>query len=152
MQRKPSKRYWRAFEALVGDVTPEQLELAAAPRRQASVSEAEPNEDWEQIKAATWLDKNHILFFHVPNGGRRHKLEGIKFKRMGVKAGVPDIVIPIPTKSHHGLYIELKRSSGGVLSEAQRYWLAELKNRGYDTFVAKGADELIKYVKNYLGV
>ena len=78
-------------------------------------------------------------------------LEAIKLKRMGVKAGIPDLCIPIARKGHHGLYIELKRRSGGVVSDTQQYWLEELKRQGYDVFIAKGADELIDYVKNYLG-
>jgi hypothetical protein len=111
----------------------------------------ETPEAYEQVVAATWLEKNNILFYHIPNGGRRNMLEAVKFKRMGVKAGVPDLCIPLARKGYHGLYIELKRVSGGSVSEAQRYWLEELQRQGYDVFVAKGADELIKYVKNYIG-
>jgi hypothetical protein len=109
-----------------------------------------PKEDHEQIVAATWLDKNNIPFYHIPNGGRRNLIEAMKFKRMGVKAGIPDICIPVARSGHHGLYIELKRKEKGVISENQQYWLDELKRQGYDVFVAQGAEALIQYVKNYL--
>jgi len=110
-----------------------------------------PREDYEQIVAATWLEKNKILFYHIPNGGKRSLTEAIKFKRMGVKSGIPDICIPLARKGHHGLYIELKRVSGGTVSESQRFWMARLSEQGYDVFIAHGAQELINYVKNYLG-
>jgi VRR-NUC domain-containing protein len=109
-------------------------------------------EDQEQIIVATWLTKNNIPFYHIPNGGRRNMLEAIKFKRMGVKAGIPDICVPVARSGYHGLYGELKRVSGGVVSEAQEYWLAELKRQGYYVFVGNGADEFIQHVKKYMEV
>ena len=35
------------------------------------------------------------LIYHVPNGGHRHKLVASKLKEQGVKAGVPDLVLPM---------------------------------------------------------
>lgn len=32
-----------------------------------------------------------LLYWHVPNGGRRHPAEARKFKDMGVRPGVPDL-------------------------------------------------------------
>ena len=96
-----------------------------------------------------WLTKNKIPFYHIPNGGKRSMLEAIKFKRLGVKAGIPDICIPVARSPYHGLYIELKRRFGGVVSEAQAYWLEELRLQGYYVCVAKGADEAIKIVQYY---
>ena len=144
-----SRRYNRAVAALYGNQC-ELNGLKPLSKRERRLSE--PLESHEQMIAATWLTKNGILFYHIPNGGYRRKEEGAKFKAMGVKAGVPDICIPIPRKSHHGLYIELKRVSGGVLSDAQKFWMAQLIMQGYDCYEAKGAEDLINYVKNYLGV
>ncbi len=45
---------------------------------------------------------------HVPNGGKRDKATAMALKRQGVKAGVPDIVLPAAREGYHGLYIELK--------------------------------------------
>ena len=110
-----------------------------------------PREDYEQIVLATWLTKNDVLFYHVPNGGLRSIQEGIKFKRMGVKPGVPDICITVARNGYHGLYVELKRVKGGTVSPYQMYWLTALRENGYDTYIAHGADEAIEYIKNYLG-
>lgn len=109
-----------------------------------------PTEDQEQIKLATWLDKNNILYFAIPNGGRRSLLEGIKFKRSGVKAGVPDLCIPIPTKRYHGLWIELKRIKGGALSKEQQRWLNDLREKGYCAEVSKGFEAAKDLVLDYL--
>ena len=156
---KPSKKYLRAWNDLYADRASTAdstgqltLPIPKAHKNRAITHERGRTEEAEQIIAATWLTKNGILFYHTPNGGKRTLSEGVKFKRLGVKAGIPDICIPLPRKPYHGLYIELKRESGGKLSEAQKYWLAELKNQGYDVFVANGAKELINHVKIYLGV
>ena len=156
MRSRPSKRYMRALGALYGtNDQSEQLDLgierSSSHGQKKAVKRDVPLEVQEQIAAAVWMTNQNIIFYHVPNGGYRDYREAAKFKRMGVKPGVPDICIPIARKGFHGLYIELKRVSGGSLSETQRFWLEELKKQGYDVFIAKGANELINYVKNYLG-
>jgi hypothetical protein len=109
-----------------------------------------PKEDHEQIVAATWLRKNNIPFYHIPNGGKRHMLEAIKLKRMGVSPGVPDICILKARKGYHGLYIEVKRVEGGTLSDNQKFWRDILLSEGYAWFEAKGGQDVINIVKNYL--
>lgn len=76
--------------------------------------------------------------------------EGVKLKRCGVQSGIPDLAIPLPTKSHHGLYIELKRISGGKVSENQKKWLAYLNSVGYHAAVACGFDEAKAITTSYL--
>lgn len=51
-----------------------------------------------------------LLFFHVPNGGGRSKVEGAILKAMGVKPGVPDLVIIRPNLPP--AFIELKAGNG----------------------------------------
>lgn len=116
----------------------------------ASKPTAVLTEDDEQIALVNWLDKHNIPFYHIPNGGRRTLLQGLKFKRLGVKAGVPDICIVVANKTHHGLYIELKRREGGRLSDAQRHWLTLLNKQGYQAIMCEGADEAVAAVTKYL--
>ena len=60
------------------------------------------SEDTEQIAVITWAQWNMQrypeleLLHHVPNGGSRNKAEAVKLKQMGVKAGVPDLHLPVP--------------------------------------------------------
>ena len=52
-------------------------------------------EDSLQIAVIDYLRYQfpHVLAFHCPNGGSRNAIEGAKLKRMGVLAGVSDILI-----------------------------------------------------------
>jgi hypothetical protein len=71
---------------------------------------------------------------------------------MGVSAGFPDIFIPICSGNFHGLFIEMKRQKGGILSTSQIEWINYLKAQGYYADVAKGCDEAIAIVDRYLSL
>lgn len=116
------------------------------------ISSTIPSEDQEQIKLATWLTKQGIKFYAIPNGGLRRLSEAVKFKRTGVQSGVPDICVPLPSGSYHGLYIELKRAKGGKLSDNQVYWLSFLREKGYYAECAHGFDEAREIVTHYLSL
>lgn len=107
-------------------------------------------EDQEQTALFKWLDAKGILAFAIPNGGHRDLVTATIMKRTGTKRGVPDIFIPIPTKRAHGLFIEMKRKDGGVVSKHQQEWIEKLIDNGYDAVVCKGADEAIKTIELYL--
>jgi hypothetical protein len=111
-----------------------------------------PTEDQEQAKLCTWMTRTGIIFFAIPNGGQRNLVEAVKFKRCGVQPGVPDLCIPIPSGSYHGLFLELKRTQGGKVSDAQLYWLRFLRSQGYFADVAYGAEDGIKIVSEYLAL
>ena len=109
-----------------------------------------PTEQQEQFVLAHWLRLNKIPHHHSPNGGYRNPIEAAKFKRLGTSAGWPDLIIPKARKGYHGLLLELKRLKGGVLSEAQAYWRDLLISEGYAWHEARGAEEAIKIIENYL--
>lgn len=98
-------------------------------------------EDDEQADLCEWLDSHGIAYFAVPNGGARHIATAVRLKRLGVKRGVPDIIVPTMR-----IAIELKRKSGGHLSEDQKVWLALLEMAGWKVCVAKGAGEAISFL------
>lgn len=89
-----------------------------------------PTEAQEQVTLFSWAAVQAIpelaLLYHIPNGGSRHKAEAARLRAEGVRAGVPDLCLPVPRGGFHGLYIELKRLRGGRLSEQQRAWLDAL--------------------------
>lgn len=109
-----------------------------------------PTEQQEQFVLVHWLKKNNIPHHHSPNGGRRDPIEAAKFKRLGTSAGFPDIFVPLQRKGRGGLFLELKRASGGVLSEAQTIWRDLLILEGYAWYEAKGFEEAKKIVQEYL--
>lgn len=48
----------------------------------------------------------------LPEWGSRNKAEAVKLKQMGVKAGIPDLCLPVPMGMYNGLYIEMKYDTG----------------------------------------
>jgi len=149
------KTEWKLYGALYGDEpVPSQGEINAALKRRnhtlASSLGDQESEAHAQAKLVAYLRKNSILFYHVPNGGYREKKEAWALKGQGVQPGVPDIVIPIPRKPYHGLYIELKREKGGVISVAQQWWLKQLQIQGYAAGVVRGYQNAVNLVLAYL--
>lgn len=109
----------------------------------------------EQVAIFEWADWNKYrvpeleLLYHVPNGGKRDIKTAIKLKQEGVKAGVPDIVLPVSRGGYHGLYIELKVGKNKPTKE-QKEWLESLKQEGYYTTWCIGSQEAIKVIEEYL--
>ena len=56
------------------------------------------------------------------------------------KVGVSDIVIPFPTVSHHGLYLELKRDKHAVVTKGQENWRTLMRRLDYRAEIAIGFD------------
>ena len=46
------------------------------------------------------------LLHHIPNGGKRDARTAANLKKEGVKAGVPDMCLPVARGQYHGLYKE----------------------------------------------
>lgn len=69
-------------------------------------------ETTEQITLFNWAENNkHILpclslMYHIPNEGKR--TNGAVLKAMGLKSGVPDVCLPVPSHNFNGLYLEMK--------------------------------------------
>lgn len=99
--------------------------------------------EW-QYPALRWLH-------HIPNGGSRHPAEAVTLKRMGVKAGVPDLCLPFSSHGYHGLYIEMKSEKGRVTA-LQKEWLEGLSKNGYKTVVCFSAESAISELESYLQV
>lgn len=96
-----------------------------------------------------WLNIKNILAYHTPNGGYRNAIEGAKLKRLGVSPGVPDVCIPVPNSNYHGLYIEMKKRNGGIVSDNQKTWIERLNRNGYKAVVCRGFEEAQDLIINY---
>lgn len=113
------------------------------------------NEDQEQQKVIEWAMYRSLeypelrLLHHVPNGGSRNRAEAVKLKRMGVKAGVPDLVLPVPCGGYAGLYIEMKVGKNKP-TEKQKEWMEQLKRYGHKVEVCYSGDEAIKTIEKYI--
>jgi hypothetical protein len=105
--------------------------------------------DWAKVEAKKTPALS--LLYHVPNGGKRHVSVAIKLKKEGVKAGVPDLCLPVPMGCYHGLYIELKALDGRLTGE-QGKWLDALTEQGYFATVAFGAIDAKNIIVAYLAL
>lgn len=91
------------------------------------------------------------LLYHIPNEGKRSRATGARLKAEGLKAGVPDICLPVATGKYHGLYIELK-AGRNTATDKQKEWLAALCAHGYCTAVCWGWEQAAAVITDYLGV
>lgn len=121
------------------------------------------NEEREQIAIFTWAKMQEAahpdlcLMYHIPNGGPRSKATAARLKAAGVKAGMPDICLPVPRNGYGALYIELKKPESksmgirkGTVSQKQREVISALQRSGNAVAVCYGAEEAIKTIKGYL--
>ena len=104
--------------------------------------------EWADLSAGRWPELR--LLFHIPNGGLRNKVTAARMKMLGVKAGVPDLFLPVARGKWNGLFIEMKRRKGGKLSTLQVDWMEALGRQGYKTVVCLGADAAIAAIEDYL--
>ena len=87
-------------------------------------------EDFLQMNFAFWLDQQGFLYTASCAGMKTHIKIASKMKKMGSKKGFPDIIILEPIGEYHGLFIELKSSTGRA-SKEQKEWRDELNKRKY---------------------
>ena len=116
-------------------------------KERTEAQEQEALIEWCELNKGRHPELARIL--HIPNGGYRTPAEAAHFKRLGVKAGVPDLLLPYPVGDHHGLWIELKSLSGKP-SQAQREWILWLRDQGYCAYICRGAESAIRCIEMYL--
>ena len=69
----------------------------------------------------------------------------------GLKAGVPDVHLPVARGGFHSLYIDMK-IPGNKPTEKQLVWHVLLREQGHKVEVTYGADAAIQAVCDYLGI
>jgi hypothetical protein len=138
----------------------------------------EPTEHAEQCVVLQWAALNAgkwpclRLLYAVPNGaffgGEVKQLQGgksvpvaairaRKLKAEGLKEGVPDLCLPVPSGAmqslggpeFYGLYIEMKRRTQGKPSAMQKWWHAALTAQGYRVALCHGAAAAIEVLRQH---
>lgn len=92
------------------------------------------------------------LIYHVPNGGHRHKATAAKLKGQGVKAGIPDLVLPMARGGYFGLYLEFKATppNDAEVSTSQHACIRRLNAQGYLAIVCRGHFDAMEQIRAYL--
>lgn len=105
--------------------------------------------------------------FAIHNQGHGDAIRGAQAKAEGVKAGVPDLFLPLPRlfperpplrsmRQAHGLFIELKRpklkgkAQAGTESDKQADWRDYLTSVGYECHVCVGWLEAVAAIRGYV--
>ena len=94
-----------------------------------------PSEHSEQARVISWSQSPHVRrlypeaqnLFAVPNGSKRDAATASLLKAEGVQPGIPDLLLLCPRGQYHGLALEMKKRTGGRLSEHQMVWIERLQ-------------------------
>jgi hypothetical protein len=113
----------------------------------------------------TWLalhEKKYpelSLCYAIPNGSYKSPAARGLHKRTGLKAGVPDIHLPLPSNRGDlhpigfviGLWIEFKAKAGRV-SDSQIEWQTKLRLIGHRVEICRSWTEAANIVIDYLNL
>lgn len=125
------------------------------PSRTTRYDQNNPWESVEQADVADYLDTRKLVWTHVPNERSSAKQAKI-LSVLGVKSGVPDILILSPppgAPGRVGVAIELKRrkSPPSATSLVQIQWLELLRGCGWVAEVAHGAGPAVALIEQLYG-
>ncbi len=99
----------------------------------------------QAIRERPWAQ----FLFHIPNESIGGMGWMVRNRQMGMKKGVPDLMLPVPMDGYHGLFIELKTDKGR-LSLEQKRWLMALERMGYKAVMCRGWKEALKVLEGYM--
>jgi hypothetical protein len=114
------------------------------------------NESAMQQNLFAWIDRRAHktewmkTIYHPANGGHRHIATAERLKREGVRAGVPDVIIPRPIMApdgsiaYTGMAIELKVGSN-KLSQAQAAFCYALVQQKWFVILVHDFSEVAAY-------
>jgi hypothetical protein len=88
---------------------------------------------------ALYEQRGLLAYAAVPNGGYRTPAEAGIFSALGVRAGVPDILVWTDLGDSFG--IELK-SGRGKLSPGQLSWIAFVTHLGHRVYVCRSIEDV----------
>lgn len=103
--------------------------------------------EWLQTQRIPGIDLAHA----IPNGGYRGKSEAGRLKAEGVKAGVPDVQLPIARGGFIGLAIEFKHGDGNP-SKEQRERINRLQKEGWCVTICWDWQAAARMTTGYAGM
>ena len=119
-----------------------------------------PSEAAEHRAIVRWLSYHPIVrdyYCKMHNEGKRTAIQGHQLKLLGLRSGVSDLFIYWPSRSFHGLWLEVKRNKAYSKSErSTKTWLAQeefmknVKSVGFAAEFCYGFEAGIKIIEEYL--
>ena len=89
------------------------------------------------------------LFFSVPNGARVGETQRIVLKAEGLRSGVSDMILLVPSAHHHALCLEFKTPQGRQ-SETQKEFQLAAQEQGFRYEIIRSLNQFIEVVDGYL--
>jgi hypothetical protein len=117
----------------------------------------EHREHYEQVALFQWaaLMQGRYpelgLLHAIPNAARRSPRQGAWMKAEGLRAGVPDVHLPVARGGCIGLWIELKAGKNRPTGP-QLEWLSALREAGHRVAVCYSCAEAVREIEGYLGI
>lgn len=112
-----------------------------------------PREEDIQKSCINWFDLVHCplsqLMFHVANEDRQSARKGHRYRLLGVRSGVSDLVLLVPNRHHHGLCIEMK-TLAGTQRKTQKEFQKKVEKQGYKYVICRSLDDFMREVDEYL--
>lgn len=109
-----------------------------------------PLEEDEQIAFVDWLAAKGLPFSAIPNSTYSNSW-GVKMrnKRMGVRPGIPDLLVAIEGKCL--IWVEMKRQRGTYPTEEQRRWIKIFNSiPNVEARVCNGCQKAIEFIEEIL--
>jgi len=109
-------------------------------------------EDKMQEAVCTYLGYAHknLLWWHTPNEGKRSEFEQTKFKALGGKRGVSDIILLEESNFAKGLVIELKCGKNHCTTDQIDFLVNASKRRYTASVVYDSSHAVIKLIERHL--
>lgn len=99
-----------------------------------------------------WLQAPSLIalatLFAVPNGARTAISVAGRLKREGMRAGIPDLVLPVPAGGYAGLLVEMKTATGATSAD-QRAWHKALEALGHKVVISRSIDHACQVLREY---
>jgi len=139
-------------------------EVPPLKERKERAPSMEPTEHAEQKGVIEWWTKQYKFYglpkfalYSVPNAQMLYKFARNPnafmqyLKSEGLRNGIPDLQLDAARQGYHGLRLEMKRRTGGVVSPEQHEVHNYLRNAGYWVEVPRSSEMAIAAITNYLG-
>ncbi len=89
--------------------------------------------------------KRGVVFFAVPNGGKRRRIEAAIMKALGVRAGVSDLIL-----LHNGRFFALElKTEKGRPTESQMQFASDVNAAGGYACIVNGLDRALRVLETW---
>ena len=102
---------------------------------------------WAALNEKKWPEL--AVLYAIPNAAKRSPRLGAYMKAEGLRAGVPDIHLPVPRGTYAGLFVEMKAGKSKP-TPSQNEWHERLRVLGHRVEVCYGWPSAVNVIEKYL--